>query len=336
MIAYVCRTGRGIQSIDIGVFSSRTTSRAGPFAEQYEHKTNNTSSGLILMFSEGYRSDNDQLAHQVLEENSQFIKAVTQAADKREVIACENIYTNNGIKLVSAGTKLAGEFYDRLVAHKLLKPIEESLSLDDTLTPEKLIPIAEQMASQIASLAPLLEQSSFAKWLRKSLEGQNFPAPLSFKLTLMQEERPVLFQHSVVVLVLAVILGMRARLPSSKLRTLATAAVLHDIGELYIDPEIFAPDHQIDASERRYLFTHPITGYLMLRDFNELPAGAAAGICEHHERLDGTGYPYGLQGKQIGEIARHLAVAEFVASLLERNGADGRISMKLRLNLRMR
>ncbi|MEI7432181.1 MAG: HD domain-containing phosphohydrolase [Betaproteobacteria bacterium] len=285
------------------------------------------------MLSGHYQNEHDQLAHQALGEGSQVLKAVTRLADKREVLASEDIYSQNGIKLVSGGTRLSGKFYDRLVAHKLLKPIEESLSVEGALDSEKLVSLAHEEARRIPSLAPLLGQPELLERLQKFFYGLKIPEPLALKLTLMQEERPLLFQHSLIVSVLSVVLGIRASLPLEELQALALASAFHDIGELCIDPVILAPEHYIDTEERRYLFTHPITGYLMLRDFKELPAGMAEGVYQHHERLDGSGYPYGLQGEQIGRVARFIAVAELVASLLERNGADQRIGMKLRLNL---
>jgi HD-GYP domain-containing protein (c-di-GMP phosphodiesterase class II) len=278
-------------------------------------------------------NEHDQLAHQALGAATQLIKAFTQIADKREVLASEDIYSYNGIKLVSTGTRLSGKFYDRLVAHKLLKPIEESLSVENALDSAKLVSLAHQEAHRLPSLAPLLGQPELLEWLQKSLYELKIPAPLALKLTLMQEERPQLFKHSLIVLVLSVVLGVRANLPPEERQALALAAVFHDIGELCVDPSVFSPEHRMDSDDRQYLFTHPITGYLMLRDFKELPEGMALGVYQHHERLDGCGYPYGLHGEQIGRIARYLAVAEFAASLLQKNGADSRISMKLRLNL---
>ena len=79
------------------------------------------------------KNEHDELAHQAYADTSPFIKSVTELADKREVLASDDIYSSTGIKLVSSGTPLSGKFYDRLVAHKLLKPIEQSLSVADAL-----------------------------------------------------------------------------------------------------------------------------------------------------------------------------------------------------------
>ena len=264
----------------------------------------------------------------------QFLRAVTQLADKREVVASEDVFSLSGIKLVSCGTKLTGKFYDRLVAHKLLKPIEQSLTLTDTLDAATLVKLAYEEARRIPSLALMLEQPELLERLRCFFNQLEVPVPLALKLSVMQEERPKLFTHSLIVAMLCTVLGIRAALPIVDLQALALAGVFHDVGELCLDPALLATGHRVDSDERRYIHTHPITSFLMLRDFSEFPQSMAIAVLRHHERLDGSGYPYCLPGEQIDTVSRYLAVAEFAASLLERNGADNRINMKLRLNLK--
>ena len=287
------------------------------------------------MCSKIQRSENehDKFAREAFVENKYFIKAVTEFADAREVVASEDIYSKNGIKLVRNGTRLSGGFYDRLVAHKLLKPIEHSLSVTDPIDSAKLINLAYAAARRVPSLVPRLAQADLLERLQRYFGDLEIPAPLALKLSVMQADRPKLFEHSIIVAMLSAVLGIRGNLPIQELRALTLAGIFHDIGELCIAPEIIAPNHRMDNDERRHLYAHPITGFLMLRGFRELPKGTAMAVLQHHERLDGKGYPYGLLEKQTGTVSRFLAVAEFAASLLEKNGADNRINMKLRLNL---
>jgi len=274
----------------------------------------------------------EQLAQQLLEENSHFVKAVTDVAEQREVVASEDIYASNGMKLVSSGTRLTGKFYERLIEHKLLKPIEQSLSMADTLDCARLVSLAHDEARRIPSLAPLLDQPDSLERLQLVFGDLQLPAPLTLKLSVLQQDRPQLFQHGLITAMISTVLGISGKLPRKDLQTLALAGIFHDVGELCIDPAILRPEHRLTAEERRHLYTHPITGYLMLHDFPEIPQGTATAVLQHHERLDGSGYPNRLSGEQIGTVSRYLAVAEVAATLLARDGADKRINMKLRLN----
>ena len=277
--------------------------------------------------------EQDELAQKAVGENQPFIKAVTELSDKREVLASEDIYASNGMKLVNRGTRLTGGFYDRLVAHKLLKPIEQSLRIEDPLDSSKLVILAHEEAHRVPSLEALLGQPQLLERLEDLFGELTIPDPLVLKLAVMQEERPKLFQHSLISTVIATVLGIRGNLPREQVQALALASIFHDIGELCIDPAYLASGHQITMDERRHLYVHPITGCLMLRDFPELPKGVANAVLQHHERLDGTGYPYRLSGEQIAMVPRYLAVAEVAASMIEKHGADKRISMKFRMNV---
>jgi HD-GYP domain-containing protein (c-di-GMP phosphodiesterase class II) len=280
------------------------------------------------------RGEQEALAQQAMGEDASFVRALTALADKREVLAHEDIFAHGGMKLVSRGTRLSGTFYDRLIAHKLLKPIEYSLGVADALDVVTIISLAHDKARLIPSLLPRLEQPDLLGQLEELLGGLSIPAPLALKLTVMQVEMPALFEHSLISAVIATVLGIRGKLAREEIQALALASIFHDIGELYIDPDFLAPGHCMSEGERRFLYVHPLTGYLMLREFATLPPGTAEAVLQHHERLDGTGYPYHLKDGQISTLARCLAVAEVAASLVARHGADRRIGMRFKMNIK--
>ena len=173
----------------------------------------------------------EQLAQQLLEENSHFVKAVTDVAEQREVVASEDIYARYGMKLVSSGTRLTGKFYERLIEHKLLKPIEQSLSMTDTLDCARLVSLAHDEARRIPSLAPLLDQPDSLERLQLVFGDLQLPAPLTLKLSVMQQDRPQLFQHGLITAMISTVLGISGKLPRKDLQTLALAGLFHDVGE---------------------------------------------------------------------------------------------------------
>ena len=272
-------------------------------------------------------------ARQVLGDSTAFIKAVTDLADKREVLASDDIFSRGRIKLVSRGTRLSGGFYERLTAHKLLKPIEQSVEVADLQDWPRIVALARDEVGQIASLRGLLEDGTLEQ-LGGLLSGVRIPEALAMKIAVMQEERPRLFKHSLLATVVAMALGIRGKLAPRELRTLALSSLFHDIGELYIDPDFLDQQRRLSLAERHHVYAHPITGYLLLRECPSLPSGVAEAVLQHHERLDGTGYPYRLSAGDISQVSRYLAVAEVTSSLIEKHGADRRIGMKFRMNIK--
>ncbi|MCX7144579.1 MAG: HD domain-containing protein, partial [Proteobacteria bacterium] len=156
------------------------------------------------------------------------------------------------------------------------------------------------------------------------------PAPLAFKLTLAREQRPQLFTHSIEVALVAVYLqGMNGqRIPDLALA--AAAGLFHDVGILHISPEILAPGKALADAGRRYLYTHPITAHLIVREFPALNPVVSTAILEHHERMDGSGYPHGVKAERLSELGKILMMADSGAALLK-SSQRGHHGVALRL-----
>ncbi|NUP22832.1 MAG: HD-GYP domain-containing protein [Streptomyces sp.] len=87
------------------------------------------------------------------------------------------------------------------------------------------------------------------------------------------------------------------------------AGILHDVGKLGVPTRLLRKDGPLTPEERRVIELHPEYGHEMVRGISFLGEARAA-VLHHHERLDGSGYPYGLRGQQIPEPARVVAVAD--------------------------
>ncbi|MFE6129458.1 HD domain-containing phosphohydrolase [Streptomyces sp. NPDC056437] len=94
-----------------------------------------------------------------------------------------------------------------------------------------------------------------------------------------------------------------------RLEMLRFAGILHDVGKLGVPTRVLRKDGPLTPDERRVIELHPEYGHEMVRGIGFLGEARAA-ILHHHERLDGSGYPYGLTGRQIPEFARVVAVAD--------------------------
>lgn len=97
------------------------------------------------------------------------------------------------------------------------------------------------------------------------------------------------------------------------------AAVLHDIGKVGISDQILNKPDKLNDQEWEIMKNHSILGYDMLIDSEfELMRLAATIALEHHERWDGTGYPYGKQGENIALVGRICSIADVFDSLLDK------------------
>ena len=123
--------------------------------------------------------------------------------------------------------------------------------------------------------------------------------------------------HCARVAALAVDAGRVLGLDSSRLATLRTAGQLHDIGKLALPDSVLNKPGALDEDEMNLVRTHPVLGAELVRAWGE--PSAAQFVLEHHERVDGSGYPAGLAGDEITLEGRILhAVDAFAAMTSDR------------------
>ena len=114
--------------------------------------------------------------------------------------------------------------------------------------------------------------------------------------------------HNRRVAKLCVLIGRELAMTAAELRVLARAGLIHDIGKLAIPDEILGKREALDEAEWTLMKAHPEIGLSILGDSQSRRALFA--VLYHHERLDGSGYPYGLDAAAIPIEARIVAVAD--------------------------
>jgi HD-GYP domain-containing protein (c-di-GMP phosphodiesterase class II) len=265
-----------------------------------------------------------------------YLRAVTKLGDSRKVVSDRDIYSQSGIKLVATGVRITSDLYERLVKHKLLLSLDNALSVENMLDSKCLMEDVDDLFRTNEKLKRMLKVVD-KSFLEQQVLAIQFPPPLAFKLTVAREQYPKIYKHSLLLMVIGVYLASCDRMDASEQKWIATAALFQDIGLLYIDPELLVPSHVMSNAEKRHLYAHPLTAYLLLCEFPVLPKQIADAVLEHHERMDGSGYPRSLHGDKISRYGQILAVAELAAKAL---GPDlpkvpwKKLEMMLKLNSR--
>jgi PAS domain S-box-containing protein/putative nucleotidyltransferase with HDIG domain len=131
----------------------------------------------------------------------------------------------------------------------------------------------------------------------------------------IQEARdPYTTGHQLRVAALAQEIAKEMYLPEEWIRGIHVAALIHDIGKIYVPAEILSRPSKLTNSEFALVKTHPSVGYDILKTI-EFPWPIADVVLQHHERLDGSGYPRGLDTGNILLEAQILAVADVVEAM---------------------
>ena len=124
--------------------------------------------------------------------------------------------------------------------------------------------------------------------------------------------------HSLNVSVYALCLGNELNLDEEKLTSLGRAALLHDIGKSKIDPKIVNKQGKLTQEEFEMMKNHPTYGYEIANNYKIEDKNILEGIYQHHEKLDGNGYPNKLSDKQIGLFPKIISVCDIFDALTTR------------------
>lgn len=255
--------------------------------------------------------------------NPHYLDHLVAAADTQEVEATEDIVSGSGVKLLARGARIDAATRERLLAHKLSRPLEQCVGVIGGVTPAQIGALAEQLIAEHPLLAALAGDER-ALPLTQSLPRLRISPAQNSLLTLYARQETDRLRHAVCVALIAKALARRLVPGDVDLhRRVALAGLLHDVGELYLPPAFLRRDLPLQAEQWRQIVSHPVIGHRVLRDLEGGGADLAELVLNHHERLDGFGYPRGLQGEQFAAPSQALAVAEWLAGLIEHGHSAG-------------
>lgn len=250
--------------------------------------------------------------------NEHYLDKVMDLSQAKEVEASEDIYAANGMKLVAKGARLSPEMQERLILHRLKKPLETSIAVNDGIDMQAIRAEAERLVEEVKALRPLAAAAGDDGPLGV-LARMDCNQSLLMLLSVINHGGPGALQHCIVASLVAAGLGRKLRLNEDRLLSLATAGLFHDVGKLYIKPEYLRPSRKLKPSEWRHVISHPIVGQKLLAEVGGLNKTAAQAVLEHHERYNGNGYPQQLAGSAISVEGQVLAAAEILASMFVRD-----------------
>lgn len=269
--------------------------------------------------------------------DTHYLQSVTQLGDTRPIVANREIFSSTGMKLIGAGMQIDSSLYERLLQHRLVPSLDQSLTTDDAVNGASLVEQATRMMQEDKQLSLIQSTKSDGQTLVSVLQQVPLNPAIAFKLTVMRETNMDLFKRSIFVALVSIYIGMKVHMDRSQLKDIATAALLHDIGLLHVDPKLLERGYRMSESERRHLYVHSVTAWMILKACPEYKKRVLDAVLQHHEHLDGSGYPRGLKSGEIGQFAQIIAVAEIVASRYG-SGDDphgwSRLETILKLNLR--
>ena len=268
--------------------------------------------------SSGFEKNASYFCQQIEKGNlSPCIKNAFTCEKKFEIVnkdkVCEGCFFENsclGKEIVIIRVEHSGKLFGLLTIS----------SISDVVTTEEEKDLLLEVAGDIAFALHDMEIADAHKQAEEKLKENYQKLQKSLEdtirvLALVGEIRdPYTAGHQRRVAQLACAIAKEMKFSKEQINTIRMAGIVHDIGKMSVPAEILSKPSKLDESEMNLIKRHPQFGYEILKDI-EFPWPIAKIVLQHHERLNGSGYPLGLTEKDIMLEAKILSVTDVVEAM---------------------
>jgi putative nucleotidyltransferase with HDIG domain len=250
--------------------------------------------------------------------NPYALANIMASAGKRPIVAeADIVCAESGIKLLARGQIISESHYERLLPRRLTQAIESSLVPKTGAETQSLLEAMRYVISRHPGLAHLAYGHEQA--LSELILEVKLKPTVRLLLTAAMDRDDGMFEHAMVVAVIAAALARRAQLPQASQALLLLGGLVHDLGEMYINPAYLTSKRELSPTEWVQVVSHPQVSARVLIEIAGAPQKLAQIVLSHHERLNGMGYPQRLQGAALGKEAQLLAIAEMIAPIVTKD-----------------
>lgn len=147
-------------------------------------------------------------------------------------------------------------------------------------------------------------------FVKKIQDQLDYPGIFIKDIVLYGSKSDVIYRHFVNVAALSSILGGWIGLNETELNLLTFSAILHDYGKTKINEKLLNKVEKLSFEELKKIKYHTVLGYQEIKKIPFLDPSVSYGVLMHHERLDGSGYPFGVKEEKIHKFAKIIAIAD--------------------------
>lgn len=230
----------------------------------------------------------------------------------------QSVFGVDGCVLLREGVALNEKYIKKLIDLGIVYIYIEDKNLDD-IKPEdpQFLEVKSEAVKSLSRIFSKLQYTS-ALDIKKTLSAitniveyliENKEINSIYLLELKTFDNYT-YVHSLNTCVLALFFGIQMSYSKPMLLDLGAGTLLHDIGKMKIPIEILNKNGKLTENEYDIMKTHPELGYDMVKNLDYINERGKAIILEHHERIDGKGYPYGLKGDKISKYSKIACISD--------------------------
>jgi HD-GYP domain-containing protein (c-di-GMP phosphodiesterase class II) len=232
------------------------------------------------------------------------------------------IYSSDGLVLLGQGIELNSHYIKRLLDLEILSvyiedDISQGIECADVINERTRVETVKSVRNIVESYGrgKSFDGRKIKKQVNRIVDELFYAKDVLVNVNDLRSKSDYTFYHMVNVSVLAIMTGVSLGYNELKVRDLGVGALLHDLGKLKIDENIYNKPGKLTNEEYAEIKLHPTYGFEILQGIKDVNILCAHVAFQHHERFDGHGYPRGLKGKEIHDFARIVALADVYDAL---------------------
>lgn len=241
---------------------------------------------------------------------------------KTGMIIARTVVGVDGLALLTKNTRLTELYIARLRKLRLgsiyIKDHFGDVEVPEIITEQVRISVTNSLNNSLKELSSgkTINMRSLKKSVNLLLDNVMNNRHILIQLEEIRTYDDYVFLHSINVAVFALMTGRTLGYSETNLAELGLGALLHDIGIISVDPSILYKPGKLTPEECQRIKTHCEIGFNILRSYKEVSTKSTHVAFQHHERMDGAGYPRGLDGHQIIEYAKIVSVVDTFDALI--------------------
>lgn len=257
------------------------------------------------------------------------MRLITLERARTGVILAKSIFHEDGKILLASGTELTDSLIRRLKQFHVFTvyiedEVSEGIEIVESIPEELRVESIDTITNGLKIITDLNTSSSnIPGMLQTERAVQSFQKVFASISSSLIDNRTALnllastkildnhlYTHSLNVSIYSCQLAIENGLPVKQIQEIGLGALLHDLGKMLIPNEVINKPGRLTKEEFEQVKAHSELGFEILRNVHGIPLTVAHCALQHHERVDGTGYPRGINGDKIHPYAKILSVAD--------------------------
>lgn len=267
----------------------------------------------------------EQLEKQHLLSDEHYLNHLTEVNKHNKVVLSEDIYNQNGVLVIKKGVEVDSELTYKIARHKLKVPIDQSISLNQAITYEHVIESFQQRLQEL-KLGDLFQKTAMFDDALRAFKVIPKHPQVAQKLTILKERLPDIFSRSLTRSGMAINVCKELNLSENMSENIFLATLISDVGLLHIAPEIVNKDKEFTPQEWKMMQGHVAIGKHFTDQIKAIPPEVGKALLEHHERLDGYGYPFGKTAESLSVEGQVIAIVDKMSGVVKKLVSNGTYS----------